>query len=348
MTILDISRDFTIKSDGGSVVTKRNFNLLSALGETDSFFIPVPSLKTRIVNFALKQSYGETPALNKELKTLLKNRYDLVFFDGSIYGGYLNKISNLGFKTICFFHNVEKVYYQAKAHHTGSLMDMMIVPYIIHNERLSVDCADYIITLNQRDSNELAANYGRKADLILPSSFPSTDLHKPDDNVSPYLIFVGTNFFANIEGVRFIIDKIAPYVSMPIKIVGNVNEAFKNAVLPDNVEMLGRVDDIASFYRNASAVIAPIFSGSGLKTKTVEALRFGKTVLGTSEAFEGIDLRNNPEIGKLCNSDKDFINAINHLPLDKHNTASLSLFNRTYSDSAALSTLQNFIQEIYK
>lgn len=346
MTILDISRDFTIKSDGGSVVTKRNFNLLSALGEIDSFFIPVPSLKTRIVNFALMQSYGETPALNRKLKNLLKNRYDLVFFDGSIYGGCLKKVSDLGFKTICFFHNVEKVYYQAKARHTGSLMDKMMVSYIIHNERLSVDCADYIITLNQRDSNELAANYGRKADLILPSSFPSTILHKPDDNVSPYLLFVGTNFFANIEGVRFIIDKIVPYVSMPIKIVGNVNEAFKNTVLPDNVEMLGRVDDIASFYRNASAVIAPIFSGSGLKTKTVEALRFGKTVLGTSEAFEGIDIAHNPGIGAVCHSASDFVSAIRDLSPTAINKASLSLFEKCYSDNAALSALRNFLDRI--
>lgn len=346
MHILDISRDFTLKSDGGSVVTKRNFNLLSSLGKTDSLFIPIPTLRTRIINYVLRQSYGETPELTKNLKRFLGNSYDFIFFDGSIYGGYLKNVSFAGFKTICFFHNVEKVYYQAKAKHTNSLMDKMIIPFIIHNEKLSVEHADYLITLNLRDSEELAIQYGRKADLILPSSFPSINLQKTTDDTSPYLLFVGTNFFANIEGVQFIIDKIAPNISMPIKIVGNVDESFKNASLPSNVEMLGRVENIETYYCNASAVIAPIFAGSGLKTKTVEALRYGKTILGTTEAFEGIDISSNPLIGKVCNNAEEYVKAINSLSIEKFNTASFSLFNKNYSDSAALLTLRNFLCEI--
>lgn len=346
MKFLDISRDFTFKGDGGSVVTERNFNLLSELGTTDSFFIPVPSLKTRMLNFICRQSYGETSALNIKLRECLNREYDFVFFDGSIYGGYLKRVSDAGFKTICFFHNVEKVYYEAKARHTKAVMDMMMVPYISHNERLSVGHASYIITLNQRDSDDLLRFYGRKADLILPSSFPSLELKSSDIKTPAYLLFVGTNFFANVEGVRFIIEKIAPQTIMPIKIVGNVNEAFKDATLPDNIEMLGRVDDISPYYRNASAVIAPIFSGSGLKTKTVEALRFGKTVLGTSEAFEGIDIANNPGIGTVCHYASDFVSAIRDLSPNAINKVSLSLFEKCYSDNAALSTLRNFLDRI--
>jgi len=34
-------------------------------------------------------------------------------------------------------------------------------------------------------------------------------------------------------------------------------------------------------------VILPIISGSGMKTKTAEALMYGKSIIGIKEAFEG-------------------------------------------------------------
>ena len=41
------------------------------------------------------------------------------------------------------------------------------------------------------------------------------------------------------------------------------------------------------WYRGALAVVAPIRSGSGMKTKVAEALMHGKRVVGLPEAFVG-------------------------------------------------------------
>ncbi|HSF13623.1 MAG TPA: glycosyltransferase, partial [Erythrobacter sp.] len=49
----------------------------------------------------------------------------------------------------------------------------------------------------------------------------------------------------------------------------------------------GAVDDLSPWYAGAALVIAPILSGSGMKTKVAEALMHGKRVAGTSEAFVG-------------------------------------------------------------
>ena len=47
------------------------------------------------------------------------------------------------------------------------------------------------------------------------------------------------------------------------------------------------LDDLGEYYRNCDVVIAPIFEGSGMKTKTTEALMWGKYIIGTNESFCG-------------------------------------------------------------
>jgi hypothetical protein len=60
---------------------------------------------------------------------------------------------------------------------------------------------------------------------------------------------------------------------------------------------------------NSLAVVAPIFLGSGMKTKVAEAASYGKVTIGTKEAFEGYE--NYESIGILCNVADDFVQNIN-------------------------------------
>lgn len=53
------------------------------------------------------------------------------------------------------------------------------------------------------------------------------------------------------------------------------------------VKLLGFVDDLAPVYAAASAVVCPIYSGSGTCIKAVEALMHGRIVIGSPFAFRG-------------------------------------------------------------
>ena len=97
--------------------------------------------------------------------------------------------------------------------------------------------------------------------------------------------------------------------------------------------MLGLVDDLSSVYEGASFVIVPLFKGSGMKTKTIEAMSYGKTIFGTDEGFQGIDC-NYEKIGGLCNTDKQFIEKINSFKGDLINDYVLKLFKENYSNEA--------------
>lgn len=348
MTILDVSRDFNQKKDGGSVVAKRNSKLLSKVAsKVDNLFVPVPSLLLRSINFFLLQSYGMTKSINSCYNKRLNNKnYDFVFFDGSIYGGMVKTAKKKNVKTICFFHNVEKKYYADKAKLTKSFLDKLIIPYIIYNEKRSVRYSDYIVTLNERDSDDLKSNYGRSADFIWPTSFPPAEIEGPRASKNPYLLFVGTDFFANVEAVRFIIDNLSSRSKLPIKIVGSVCNQFDKEMLPEQVELVGKVDDLAPWYRGAAAMLLPIFSGSGLKTKTIEALRYGKYIIGSPEAFEGIEITSKSRAGIVCNDVPEFVKAIDSYGNDLINKDSIDLFNSCFSHDVALNRLKQFIDSI--
>lgn len=351
--ILIVSRDIERVQDGGTMVSKRNERLLREAGfETERFIIPVPSMLTRLRNLMLRESYGETPALKKAFRKKIKENFDYIFFDSSIYGGFLNIAHSSGLPIVCFYHNVEVDYYTQKANRTEDFRDRLMIPYIRLNELISTRLSDAIITLNERDSNALEKHYGRRADAIVPTSWPERDLDalykKATPEAAPYVLFVGTNFFANIEGMERYIREIAPHLKITTKVVGNIDEAFKDRKdLPTNIEFMGRVDSLEPYYIDAAAVVAPIFTGSGLKTKTAESLSYGKKTIGFSEAFEGIDFTGFPDACVVAQSDRDFIEAVNSLDSKKKlNLDAAELFRSRLTDKVQVSKIHALFSSI--
>ena len=55
------------------------------------------------------------------------------------------------------------------------------------------------------------------------------------------------------------------------------------------VDLLGIVDDLDAAYAGANIVINPLLAGTGLKTKTVEALGHAKALVTTACGAEGIE-----------------------------------------------------------
>ena len=79
-----------------------------------------------------------------------------------------------------------------------------------------------------------------------------------------------------------------------------------------------------------------------MKTKTVEAMMFGKTVLGSDEAFCGYEGLNN----YLCNTADDFIKRITDYKrngVKKFNEEIRKVYLDKYSENAVLSTMKEAI-----
>jgi len=98
------------------------------------------------------------------------------------------------------------------------------------------------------------------------------------------------------------------------------------------------------WYLGASFVIAPIFDGSGMKTKVAEALMFGKRIVGTPEAFTGYE-EHVAEVGVVCRTQGEFIAAL-RAETKSGVPAPSEQLRRIYQDNYSLEAARRRLEEI--
>ena len=144
---------------------------------------------------------------------------------------------------------------------------------------------------------------------------------------------------------------VAPRITVKTVVVGKGLEGLKPKLkITADVEIVGAVQSLAAWYLGAHCVIAPIFDGSGMKTKVAEGLMFGKKVIGTREAFSGYeDVAH--KAGWICATADEFVEAINRvgdIELPRFNSQVREIFDQTYSYSAARARLARVLEPLVK
>jgi len=237
-----------------------------------------------------------------------------VLIDGSNLGKLATdlKLFNPKLRVICFFHNVEARFFWGAVRSRPSLRALAIFICNYLAERKAVKNSDVIITLTRADSEELYRWYRRPSSYIVPLAL--RDQVKPNmeciEGLEDAMLFVGGNFYANRSGIEWFIRHVMPFVKGKLFVVGQGMEVIhKTNSLPDRVEVVGGVDDLGKWYRRARFAVAPIFDGSGMKTKVAEALMHGKRIVGTPAAFVGYEAVL-PSAGWICRDSSEFIKAI--------------------------------------
>jgi hypothetical protein len=337
MKVLFLSRDISGIHTGASIVTSRNYELLKdTFGEENVLVKTIPAIDSmlKMLYLTCRQYLGGlTPQLEQEVIEMIKERQiEVIAIDNSQLGrmAKLIKQSFPSCRVIAFYHNTEYLYFKSLLKTTGKLWHQLSVQAAFNNEKLLATYADESVTLNGRDAEDIGAIYKHKTTLVLPVTYvdrfdEGKELHAGDESIA---LFVGTLFFPNYQGIKWFINEVLPEVNCRLIIVGKGFEEKRKELSSDKVEVAGTVEDIDPYYYNASFVVAPIFTGSGMKTKTAEALMFGRTIIGTQEAFEGYNL-DTEKIGALCRNKEEFVQAIN-IFLSKKNESHLNASSRQY------------------
>jgi len=275
-----------------------------------------------------------------------------VFVDGSNLGELVRvlKCECPHVKVCTFFHNVEARFFFGAflQYKTLRALAVLMVNYLA--ERKAVRYSDKIVCLSKRDSQLLQRLYGRQATHISPMALqdrlPATGVSPERARHDKYALFVGGPFYANRAGITWFVKNVAPRITLKTVIVGRGFEDFREELeLDGKVEVIGAVESLAEWYLGAHVVIAPIFDGSGMKTKVAEALMFGKKIIGTPEAFSGYeDIAD--VAGCICATADEFVAAFDNLshagvlPFDKELRA---LYESHYSYSTARSRLEEIL-----
>jgi hypothetical protein len=256
-----------------------------------------------------------------------------IFICSSQYGrlSQVIKKSTPDAKIITYFHNIEKKYARD---YLNIIKPYTFLFYLLcyFNEYKAVKHSDICVCINKRDKIVMKDLYNRECDLVIPVSINDAvvennikkmpELHERIH--SKKALFIGSNFFGNTQGLLWFIKEILPFTDIKLQIVGSGMSKFFTST--EKVEVYDFVEDLSLFYFGADFVVLPIISGSGMKTKTAEALMYGKSIIGTNEAFEGYDLDVTNKMF-LCQSAEDFISAIKNIYNEE-----IFYFNRNIRD----------------
>ena len=256
-------------------------------------------------------------------------------------------------EVITFLHNCEARFFLGALRQRPSVRasGVLLANYLA--ERCGVRFSDKLICLNERDSRLILRLYGRAAthispmamhDQLPPGAFAIS--MPPEER---YALFVGGTFYANLQGIEWFVECVASQAPIKTYVVGKGFERWKTRLERNgNVHVVGAVGSMAPWYLGAQVVIAPIFDGSGMKTKVAEALMFGKRVVGTPEAFVGYEA-DVSDIGAICVNPTEFLVALEKEAKAKPSCIDVRLrriYEAHYSYDAAKARLASIIDDL--
>lgn len=307
---------------------------------------------------AAKAFLGYIDGLDEEacelvLQAIEAKRVGRVFVDGSNFGQLVRVVAKRSpeVQVITFFHNVEARFFWGALKRSPSVRALAVLVANYLAERKSVRHSDKIVCLSDRDSRLLLALYGRAATHLAPMALQDRLPKAPGGGPGPaeeeFALFVGGNFYANRDGIAWFVENVVPHLSIKTVVVGKGLEAMKDQLeRKGQVEVVGAVDSLAEWYRHALVVVAPIFDGSGMKTKVAEALLHGKRVIGTPEAFSGYESVVG-KAGSVCATAQEFVEAIaaaQEAPPPSFLPELRALYEQNYSFDAARTRLAGILE----
>ncbi len=324
--ILFVGKKYLFKPSGGrEMLSALNYHVLKRIYDNNFYNFELASHHpTEARGRGLQKIfYGEIDGVSQEviqslIEIIDRHKINQLFVDGSNLGLIAQTIK-LRFPSIriyTFFHNVEAKFFFDSFLQNKSFRSLAILAANFFAERKAVLYSDHIICLTEVDSVMLKKIYGKKANSIsaiaLHDELPKELLFKPNSYQERYVLFVGGLFYANEFGVRWFVENVSSKINLKTYIVGRGFESLREELEANkNVKVLGGVDDLSDYYFHAEYVIAPIFDGSGMKTKVAEAFMFGKRILATDAALVGYnELLENAH--DACNTKEEFINTLNY------------------------------------
>ena len=184
-------------------------------------------------------------------------------------------------------------------------------------ERRVIGTMDAVVVFSDRDKTALAPIAGKTpiVRIGIGTHVPRFPLEPLGAAGPPRLVFIG-NFMhpPNVDAAMRLVDRIFPAVRTRIpgsmlRIVGAYPPPELLARGRDGIEVTGRVPDVAPWLNAAALVVVPLRLGGGMRVKVVEALAYGKAVVASPRALEGLNVTDGVEVA-VADSDDQFVSRI--------------------------------------
>ena len=158
---------------------------------------------------------------------------------------------------------------------------------------------DAVVPISSPDMKWFTAAAPGKPIMLIETGVNEVPEQEYVTAAGPRVGFIGSlDWRPNADGLLWFLRQVWPYVSkrMPaasLHIAGrNTPEKVRVQLTGKNVFFEGEVPDAKIFTSPMSVMIAPLFAGSGMRIKILEAMSMGKAVVATPVAAEGLPVTN--------------------------------------------------------
>jgi glycosyltransferase involved in cell wall biosynthesis len=159
---------------------------------------------------------------------------------------------------------------------------------------------DFVVAASETEAAAARAAGAVRVDvwpntISLPAQLPQPPAPR-SPNEPVHLFFVGyLGYLPNQDAVQFAAREILPVLrerlGRPVLFQaagGGWNEARQELADCSDVEMAGRIPDLAPFYARADLVLVPLRAGTGTRLKILEAFAHRKPVVSSTIGAEGL------------------------------------------------------------
>lgn len=175
---------------------------------------------------------------------------------------------------------------------------------MLRYELAAVENADLVLTMSETDRAVLDHYVDTRHTIPIPNGVDCRAFPFASDGRTPAsILFVG--FFRhepNVEAVRYFCREVLPRVRARVpaahfRVVGAYPpDVIRRLAEDPAIEVTGRVEDIAPYYRDSAVFVAPVLQGSGTRLKILEAMASGCPVVSTTIGAEGLGTRSGEEL----------------------------------------------------
>ena len=200
-----------------------------------------------------------------------------------------------------------------------AVMDGMDIAFIRRSRftnNLKAGLIKAILTIDCKKLKEYEINYMKKYNAVLVRSKADQQLladyipQQPIEILPPWidlgknkvktashdknLIFYGAMWRnVNFEAAKYFINEVLPIIhitepTVKLFVVGSDPPKELKKMSNSQVVVKGFVDEVGEYYEKSAVAVAPLFAGSGIKGKIIQALSYGRPVVTTAVGAEGI------------------------------------------------------------
>jgi polysaccharide biosynthesis protein PslH len=280
------------------------------------FFSDSPYTASRFISESFKQ----------ELQRTIRNgSFDIVQLEGSYLTPYIKAVREVTQARIALrSHNIEHEIWERmarqKKHGIKRKYYRLLAQRVRKFEHAAINRYDLLVPITARDLDEYNHMGNQRPALACPAGIDFSNIEPVKYQAVPFILyFLGSlDWLPNQEGIFWFLSAVYPlllkqYPTLEFHVAGrNAPRSLIRKMQQPGIRFYGEVKDPQAFITAHPVLVAPCFSGSGMRVKIIEAMAMARTVITTSIGAEGIQAVPGKEIMIADNVEK-FVACISQL-----------------------------------